>query len=39
VADKDQPVSRIIIMYYYMYGLYHHPIIRVINILWRFKPS
>ena len=21
----DQPVSRIIIMYHYMYGLYHHP--------------
>ncbi len=24
-VDRDQPVSRISILYYYKYGLYHHP--------------
>ncbi|KKT32697.1 MAG: hypothetical protein UW19_C0017G0035 [Candidatus Moranbacteria bacterium GW2011_GWF2_44_10] len=24
-ADRDQPVSRILVTYYYVYGLYLHP--------------
>jgi len=25
-ADRDQPVSRILLTYYYVYGLYLHPV-------------